>query len=332
MGKKVLSITANTCVRDYGQFVESFDMTFASGTDLSCVTKDSFCFTNTAKHPLAGHESFGAWEVEKEGDTLTVIVDPFLYTDKYEGKVVVNGEEFSLSKADVSASKVAVVDDFEALTTEKGLAYRLLVPESDGPLPLVVTFHGNGERGTDNLVHMVNNRIITKWGEPSSQARYKCIVLGPQCNDSWSDDELADVRGIIDRLIAEGKADPKRIYAAGIAAFQGTLRFAAANADLLAGVLAMLFWKKYSPDFSKIADLPLWMAIGVNDSTGESPHVKEAFEYISKELHNEKAKCTIFTEEEMASYGLYGTMAHWGWIPAINNPEMCDWLFSNIKE
>ncbi|MBP0968865.1 MAG: hypothetical protein J5744_01840 [Oscillospiraceae bacterium] len=326
-----VTVTANTCVRDFGQYVESFGLTFGEECDLSGVTKACFVFRNTAKHPIAGHESLGAWKVEKDRNTLTVFVEPFLYNDTYEGEAVISGEKISLSRADVTVMKVAVVDDFEVLTTQSGMVYRLLIPESDGPLPLVLAFHGNGERGTDSYRHMVNNRVITKWGEPVSQGRYKCIVLGPQSNDSWSDAELTDVRGIIDRLIAEKKADPRRIYVAGLAPFQVTLRFSAANTDLLAGVLAMLFWKKYNPDFTPLADLPIWMAIAVNDSTGESTFAKEAYQYISEELHNEKARITVFSEETMMSYGLYGQMTHWGWIPALDDPEICDWLFSNVR-
>ena len=338
-GKKaLLSVTANTCVRDYGQFVTSFELNFDPEYDLSGVSADNFAFEKTAKHPIAGHESFGAWKVEKKNNSLTVFVDPFLYNDSYEGEVVLDGEKISLSKADVSGMRVEVVDDFESLTTESGLSYRLYVPQSDEPLPLVVAFHGNGERGSDTYKHMVNNRVVTKWGEPQSQARYRCIVLGPQSdlgtqsNNSWSDDELADVRRIIDCLIEEGKADPKRIYAAGLAPFQVTLRFAVANSDLLAGVLSMLFWKKYSPDMSSLTELPIWFAIAEKDSTGESPYVKEVYQYFTEVLHNPNVKCTIFPETETESYGLYGQMTHWGWIPALNNPEICDWLFEQRRD
>jgi predicted peptidase len=332
MENRILSVTANTLVKDYGQYVESFELTFEPGSDLSGVTGECFAFSKTAKHPLAGHESLGVWKTGKEGDTVTVSVDPFLFTDTYEGEAVIGGEKISLSRADVTQTRVTVVDDFGTFETESGMVYRLLIPESDGPLPLVVAFHGNGERGTDGLRHMVNNRVITKWGEPVSQARYKCIVLGPQSNDSWSDAELAEVRTIIDRLIEEKKADPHRIYAAGLAAFQATLRFSAANADLLAGVLAMLFWKQYTPDLSLLADLPIWMAIGVNDSTGESPFAREAYQYLTEQLHNDKARITVFPEDQMMSYGLYGSMTHWGWIPALDDPEICDWLFGNIRQ
>lgn len=326
-------ITANTYVGDLGQYVESFVLTFAPGTDLSGVTKDSFLFRNTSKHPAAGHPSFGVWKLEKEENTLKAYVDPFFFNDEYRGELRIGGETVGLSKADVTKMNVAVVDDFEVHTTQRGMVYRLLVPESEEPLPLVVAFHGNGERGTDSYRHMVNNRIVTKWGEPVSQGRYRCIVLGPQASDTWSDEELADVRGIIDGLIAEKKADPRRIYVAGIAPYQVSMRFTIANTDLLAASLMMLFWKKYTPeDLSALADFPIWMAIAVNDFTGEAPFAKETFEYIRDELHNEKAKCTIFTEEQMMSYGLYGRQAHAGWIPALDSPEICDWLFSHVRE
>ncbi|MBR0086881.1 MAG: hypothetical protein IJL98_03980 [Lachnospiraceae bacterium] len=329
---RIVNVTANTCVRDLGQYVESFILAAAPGTDLSGVRPEDCTFENTAKHPAAGHESFGAWKTEAAGPVLTVSVDPFLYNDTYQGSIVIEGETISLSKADVDDMRVSVVDDFQPVTTENGLAYRLLVPESDGPLPLIVTFHGNGERGTDNYGQMVHNRLTTKWGEPESQARYKCVVLGPQSNNSWSDEELKDIRGIIDRLIEEKIVDPARVYAYGMAAFQATIRFAAMNADLLAGVVSMIYWKKYTPDLTPLAQLPIWMVIAENDPTGESGVVKEAYQYLKEELHNEKMKCIIYSDEEMASYGLYGGQLHWCWIPTLNNKEISDWLFAQKKE
>ncbi|MBQ9824857.1 MAG: hypothetical protein IJM63_10195 [Solobacterium sp.] len=325
------SVTANTYVGEYGQYVESFTFTFEDGYDASKLSSSDFTVSETAKHPSAGHASFGVYDVTADGSAVTVSVDPFLYNDTYTAAAVIDGDTVSFAKADVNEMKVAVVDDFEALTTDQGMAYRLYVPESEAPLPLVVTFHGNGEQGTDNYLQMVNNRVTTKWGEPESQALYKCIVLGPQASQGWSDEELADVRGIIDQLIADGKADANRIYAAGLAGFEATIRFAAANTDLLAGVLAMIYWKDFDPDLSTLTDLPIWMTIAENDFTGEAPHIVETYEYLTNELGNKNVRYTLFTDDEMASYGLYGGLTHWGWIPTLNNPEMVDWLFSQHR-
>ena len=74
------------------------------------------------------------------------------------------------------------------------------------------------------------------------------------------------------------------------------------------------------------------MVIAENDPTGESGVVKEAYQYLKEELHNEKMKCTIYSDEEMASYGLYGGQLHWCWIPTLNNKEISDWLFAQKKE
>lgn len=324
-------VTANTCVGDFGQYVASFALEFAPGYDFSGLTINDFIFTKTAKHPAAGHESFGVWKTEINGSVLTVFVDPFLYNDNYTGEAVLGGEKISLSKADIGCVKTEVADDFDKLTTDGGLVYRLLLPESDEPLPLVVAFHGSGEQGTDGNRHMTAFRVITMWGEPAFQAKHKCIVLGPQSNNAWSDGELADVRNIIDRLIADKKADPERIYAAGLSAYQSTLRFAVMNRDLLAGVIEMLYWEKYTPDLSVLTELPVWFCIAENDFTGESPYVREAYRYLKDELHNGHVRCTIFTENDMMSFGLYGGLSHCGWIPTLNNPEICEWLFAQRR-
>ena len=328
----IQSVSADTYVGDYGRYVSAFAFEVAEGFNTARLNADCFAFEGTSKHPSAAQPSLGAYAVAAEGTTVTVTVDPFLYNDAFTASCTLDGAEvFTFTKETITDVKTAVVDDFEALTTEQGLTYRLYKPETEEKLPIVITFHGNGEQGTDNYLQMVNNRVTTKWGEPASQAKYPCVVLGPQAHDGWSDDELDDVRAIVDGLIEEGVVDGNRVYCAGLAGFEATIRFCVKNADLVAGAIPMIYWKDFDPeDISPLKDIPLWMCIAENDFTGEAPHIIETAEYLQS-LGSDQVQYTIWTDEEMYAYGLYGGLLHWGWIPAINNPEMCDWLFAQSK-
>jgi len=62
------------------------------------------------------------------------------------------------------------------------LPYRLLVPgdlSSGEKYPLVVLFHGSGERGDDNEKQLVNG--VERFARPESRAEHPCFVLVPQC-------------------------------------------------------------------------------------------------------------------------------------------------------
>jgi predicted peptidase len=62
------------------------------------------------------------------------------------------------------------------------MPYRLLMPSnlsSDAKYPLVVLFHGSGERGDDNEKQLVYG--VERFARPESRSKYPCFVLAPQC-------------------------------------------------------------------------------------------------------------------------------------------------------
>jgi predicted peptidase len=75
-------------------------------------------------------------------------------------------------------------DDFAfhefAGTAGLRMPYRLLVPgELASAYPLVLFFHGSGERGKDNKKQLVHG--VERFARPDSRSRYPCFVLAPQC-------------------------------------------------------------------------------------------------------------------------------------------------------
>lgn len=62
------------------------------------------------------------------------------------------------------------------------MPYRLLTPidlHSSSRYPLVVFFHGSGERGDDNEKQLLYG--MERFAKPDSRSRYPCFVLAPQC-------------------------------------------------------------------------------------------------------------------------------------------------------
>jgi predicted peptidase len=127
---------------------------------------------------------------------------------------------------------------FEArtYTDAKGetLPYRLLKPENydqKQKYPLVIFFHGAGERGTDNRAQLVH--CVMTFAKPDVRAKHPCFVLAPQCppNQKWVDMDWGGLKGempkepspgmrkaleLIAALQKEFGIDARRLYVSGI--------------------------------------------------------------------------------------------------------------------
>jgi predicted peptidase len=121
-------------------------------------------------------------------------------------------------------------------TTALALPYRLFIPRNYSGArryPIILTFHGVGECGTDNSAQL-NNGIVTPWLQDSVQQREPCFVVSPQCpsgakwaNFSWSNDTyridfiplstaMSAVVSMLDSLKREFSLDTTRFYVTGL--------------------------------------------------------------------------------------------------------------------
>src|SRR5690625_7689506 len=77
-----------------------------------------------------------------------------------------------------------IVDDYAAEVLQAGngveLPYRLFSPTTDEQVPLVVSLHGHGESGTNNMSQIVGNQISVAFAEPARQETDPAYVLSPQ--------------------------------------------------------------------------------------------------------------------------------------------------------
>lgn len=118
--------------------------------------------------------------------------------------------------------------------------------EASGPKPLVIVLHGGG--GTLDVMRRVGF-------EPIARTENFLVVYPQGQGNGWRDgrggqviaersgevDDVAFLTAIMDALIAEGRADPRRIYVLG--ASNGgmmSLRMACERADRLAGIVAVI--------------------------------------------------------------------------------------------
>lgn len=214
------------------------------------------------------------------------------------------------------------------------LNYRIYVPEGDGPFPLVLFFHGAGERGDDNTAQLKHGaRDLLKYTQESDQP---AIIIAPQCprgqqwvNTPWKleshtmpedpSEPMTLAWDLLQEKIKELPVDPSRIYVTGLSMggfgtwdiiqrHPGT--FAAAIAVCGGGDTAMA---------PVIKDVPIWAFHGDKDTvvlTKRSRDMVEALRAAGGSPH--------YTE--------YPGVGHGSWGRAYSDTEALDWFFQQKKD
>lgn len=202
------------------------------------------------------------------------------------------------------------------ILAEDTLPYRLLKPNSaDSTVyPLVIFFHGSGERGNNNNAQL--KHIAPLFLNEANRTQYPCFVLAPQCKKgSYWGGVARPLFTLIDEIIAKYPIDKKRIYITGVSmGGYGTWwllgkfpnRFAAAIPVCGGGDAR---WAK------SFAQTPVWAFHGSKDNTVTPDKSRTMIEAMKKAGGSPK-----YTE--------YPEVGHQSWINAYREPEILSWLFS----
>jgi predicted peptidase len=218
----------------------------------------------------------------------------------------------------------------------KALPYRLLYPKDIKPgekYPLVLFFHGAGERGTDNekqLVHAMND-----FASDEIMAKYPAFVVAPQCpeGEQWVDtpwtadshtmkekptEPLRQSLELVESLAKVLPIDQNRLYITGLsmggfgvwdAIQRHPDRFAAAVTICSGG----------DPAYAeKIKHIPIWAFHGDADTTVKPKRSREMIDALKKAGGNPK-----YTE--------YKGVGHNSWEQTYADPKLYEWLFAQNR-
>jgi predicted peptidase len=231
-------------------------------------------------------------------------------------------------------------ESFSFMSYEKDgrvLPYRLHQPavlEKGKAYPLVLFFHGAGERGSDNRGQFERFRGLNFW------EKYPCFVLAPQCpkrnaegdqkwvetsfgapshtmkdNPAW---QMKLAMEVLDQTIKDHPIDSRRIYVTGLS-MGGFATWEILQREAEKFAAAAPVCGGGDPVFApKLATLPLWVFHGAADDVVLPIRSRDMIAAIRA-----AGGSPICTE--------YSGAGHDVWSSTYSNPAVWDWLFAQRK-
>lgn len=236
------------------------------------------------------------------------------------------------------ADPVAAAFEARTYADAKGetLLYRLLKPENYDPkqkYPLVIFFHGAGERGTDNVAQL--KHCVATFIKPEVRAKYPCFVLVPQCppNQKWVDMDWSSQKGeqpkapspsmrkvleLTDALRKEFSIDAGRFYVSGISmGGYATWDILCRKPDMFAAGVPICGGgdpTKVTP----MAKVPVWAFHSDDD----------------KAVTVDRTRAMIKAMKDAGGspkYTEYTGLGHNSWTKAYAEPDLLPWLFAQRR-
>ena len=216
------------------------------------------------------------------------------------------------------------------------LPYRQLAPPKIEPgqrYPLVLLFHGAGERGTDNRLQL--RLMLPAFIREENRTNHPCFVLAPQCppGKRWVEvdwgspahamppepsESMALAFGLLDEAMAALPVDRQRIYVCGasMGGF-GTWDALARRPELFAAALPVCGGADLQQAV-RIAHIPVWAFHGDRDTVVLPARSSAMIETMRKAGGHPKLT-------------LYPGGDHDAWTATFNSPEVFAWLFAQRR-
>lgn len=266
------------------------------------------------------------------------------------------------------------VDQYEAdvLAASNGidLPYRLFRPNAQGQVPLVVTLHGHGESGTNNLAQVVGNQISVAFADPERQANNPAYVLSPQTQQGapggadgvgWWIPEWQDaVIELVEQTIAENpNIDTDRVYLTGLSMGSfGSWAILPQHTDLFAAAVLVCGAGDEEIAVDALSDFPIWALHSIDDfvvqydAPGSDFRIMQGIEESGapvawsewsasapQDEQNAAAQAAVDEANDLGATHIFTTfpegttpvMSHFSWVPTYSNPVVLDWLFAQER-
>jgi predicted peptidase len=170
--------------------------------------------------------------------------------------------------------------------------YRLFVPEgyeqasdSNEDLPIVIFFHGAGEKGLNNDVQILGNPSALEYARDAAQARHPAFVMAPQSSSfetgEWAartgtetdpsfapSESMAAAIEALDDVIGNYDIDEDRVYGVGLSAgSRGVMISSVTHPDLYAAQLNIASADIYTDEqIQGVVDKPTWILLAEDET------------------------------------------------------------------
>jgi predicted peptidase len=245
------------------------------------------------------------------------------------------------------------------------LPYRTFSPDvrRGKKYPLVVTLHGFGESGDNNLSQIAGNQISVAFADPARQRKHPAYILSPQANPlgstsgAWWDTKMqtAVLELVKDFIAGHPAVDTSRVYLTGLSmGSYGSWGILPANRKLFAGALLVTGAGNEAAAVASLGDFPIWAVHSVDDSivAYDAPNsdyrIFKAFEaagypvtwstwsgLLPDAQQEAAARAARRQAARTDSVHIFTTLPagttpvfdHGSWIPTYTNGVILDWLF-----
>jgi predicted peptidase len=238
-------------------------------------------------------------------------------------------------------------DDFERakfLVGNDTLNYRILYPKDfseEKQYPLLLMFHGAGERGDNNESQLIHGSDLFLKDE--NRTNFPAVVVFPQAprNDYWAkvevkrdsmpyqfdfQNELAPtkslgmVMNLMDSLVAQDHINKDRVYVGGLSmGGMGTYEILYKKPEMFAAAFAICGGANPEIASAYPKGFPIWIFHGEKDDVVPPALSKEMARAINH--YGGNAKLSLYPDDN-----------HNSWDSAFAEPYFLNWLFSQEKE
>ena len=235
------------------------------------------------------------------------------------------------------------------LPNPAGLGFHEYLPPGYGTgarFPLVVFFHGSGERGDGSRRELA--RVLAH-GPPkllAGGAELPAIVISPQLGEDplrWS---AAITTPFVEHIVGAYDVDPDRIYITGLSlGGEGAWVYARSHPDRVAAI-APVCGPRSGTGYGALREVPIWafhtggeVVVPIQTSVDiltEVTGVEPVFAagrtgYFDGERWSWRPGEGAPEAGEGPTFTVYPGTSHDAWTPAYSNPDLWRWLFAQRR-
>lgn len=230
---------------------------------------------------------------------------------------------------------------YETFDYSGTLSYRLYVPDSYDMVPLILYLHGADAYGNDNELQLTMHDIGTTFARDEWQRLHPCYVLAPQCNvgTRWSSLITQNRVCALIKSLSEkySNIDDRRIYIYGYSAGGvGCFEILKLYPDIFAAAVPICGATGWE-NLKELTKTPIWMLHAADDMIVKASYKTDGFSTHlgSRDIYKELMGMHTdlhYTEYKVGELKeIYGINPHCSWVPAGQDKEVKEWLFSKSK-